>query len=51
MLDVDEDDVTATNADIEEAEEQQKVAREKRILERFVMAEINLLEKSHFAWN
>jgi DNA repair protein RadD len=38
------------NADIEEAEEQQKVAREKRILERFVMAEINLLEKSHFAW-
>jgi len=38
------------NADIKEAEEQQKVAREKRILERFVMAEINLLEKSHFAW-
>ena len=38
------------NADIEEAEEQQKVAREKRVLEQFVMAEINLLEKSHFAW-
>lgn len=38
------------NADIEEAEEQEKVAREKRILEQFVMAEINLLEKSYFAW-
>jgi DNA repair protein RadD len=38
------------NVDIEEAEEKQKVAREKRILERFVMAEINLLEKSHFTW-
>jgi type I site-specific restriction endonuclease len=38
------------NTDIKEAEEKQKVAREKRILEQFVMAEINLLEKSHFAW-
>lgn len=38
------------NVDIEEAEEQEKIAREKRVLERFVMAEINLLEKSHFIW-
>ena len=38
------------NVDIEEAEEKQKIAKEKRILERFVMAKINLLEKSHFVW-
>ena len=33
------------NVEIEEAEEKQKIAKEKRVLERFVMAEINLLEK------
>jgi DNA repair protein RadD len=31
------------HVDIEEAEEQQKIAKEKRVLERFVMAEINSL--------
>ena len=38
------------NADIEEEEENQKEAKEQRVLESFTMREINLLEKLTFAW-